>query len=116
MALKRSRWMARICFDCWAQGGKELVSYAREQSRPVLVEAKTVRFIGHSVSDSQPYRTRDDINKLRQSKDPLENISVVLLDAGWATEDDLDSMNDTIMEQVMAAVAFAEGKSGTTNE
>ena len=94
-------------FATW-KAFKDIVAEVRATSRPVLVEAKSVRFMGHSVSDSQPYRTRSDIDSLRSSKDGLLKPAVALIDADWATEAELDSIDENVREVVAEAVQFAE--------
>lgn len=88
--------------------GKAIVGYAREHSRPVLVEAKTVRFTGHSISDAQPYRTREDIDVLRESKDCLSKLALDLQEAGLAGPDDFDAIDAEIRDEMADAWTYAD--------
>ena len=87
---------------------QHIVKETRDTSRPVLVEAKCERFMGHSGSDSQPYRTRDDIQALRDSRDGLSKCAAVLIDAGWASQDDLSDIDGEIRQEMNDACAFAD--------
>lgn len=94
-------------YACWKLA-KEVVAHVRKESRPVLIEAKGVRFTGHSVSDSQPYRTKDDIAALRASRDCLKLIEADLRETKWASEDDIDDIDTGIKAVVQDAWDYAE--------
>lgn len=87
---------------------QEVVGYTREHSRPALVEAKSVRFVGHSVSDSQPYRTRDDIQRLRESRDCIKKLQADLIECDWASADDLDAIDAEVKSEIQDAWQYAE--------
>lgn len=94
-------------FGLWKLA-KKVVADIRKTSRPVIVEAKSVRFVGHSVSDAQPYRTRADIDELRASKDCLDRVSSALQSAGWADQAALEAIDQRLRAVVAEAVAYAE--------
>lgn len=76
--------------------------------RPVVVEAKTYRYRGHSVSDpGTTYRTREEVESYKKL-DPIGRIQNDILEQSWASEQELEAMNDEIVEEVMASVAYAE--------
>src|SRR6266705_6925361 len=68
------------------------VKRAREQSAPTLIEARTYRFMGHSMSDPGKYRTRAEIEKY-QERDPLKLISATLNENGIVSENELAEMD-----------------------
>ncbi|TVR12160.1 MAG: pyruvate dehydrogenase (acetyl-transferring) E1 component subunit alpha [Planctomycetota bacterium] len=86
---------------------QEAVTYAREQSKPVLVEAKTYRYFGHSLSDPGLYRTKEEVKKYR-ANDPISRIASDLLDQEWASESDLEEWQAATKERIAQAVAYAD--------
>lgn len=89
----------------------EAVGRAAERARkgdgPTFLEFKTYRYRGHSMSDPMKYRTKDELEIYRQ-RDPIEQVRTVLLDNGFASEDELTAIDDRIKAQVAEAVQFAE--------
>lgn len=83
----------------------EAVKRARELSLPTLVEVRTYRFRGHSMSDPAKYRTREELED-RKKKDPLFRARTKLLDEGFG-EGRLKAMEDGVEKEVADAVAFA---------
>jgi len=65
---------------------KEVISFVRENKRPVLVEAHTVRIRGHYDGDMQPYRPKEDIGEAKK-KDPIKRFRERLFEAGVLTEE-----------------------------
>ena len=94
-------------YACWKLF-KEVVSHVRKSSRPVLIEAKSVRFTGHSISDSQPYRTSDDVAKLRESRDCLKLLQADLIESDWASADDLDAIDEETRARIKEAEDYAD--------
>lgn len=86
---------------------KEAVTYARETSKPVLIEAKTYRYFGHSLSDPGLYRTKDEVKKYRDI-DPIGRIANDLVTVDWASEADIEAWGDEIRERIGEAVTFAD--------
>ena len=84
----------------------EAVNRARELSLPTLVEIRTYRFRGHSMSDPAKYRTKDELEE-RKKKDPVHRARVRLLTEGY-TEVRLKALEDDVEAEVQAAVKFAE--------
>ena len=77
------------------------------RSKPVLIEAKTYRYFGHSLSDPGLYRTKEEVKKYREI-DPIGRIAGDLVEAGWASEDEIEGWGDEVKERVAAAVKFAD--------
>ena len=90
------------------EGGKEAVEYVRSGKGPYILEMQTYRYRGHSMSDPAKYRTKEEVQKMRTEKDPIETLKAVLLDLKVASEDDLKAMDREVREQVNAAADFAQ--------
>jgi pyruvate dehydrogenase E1 component alpha subunit len=92
-------------YACWKLG-QEAVAEAR-QGKPILIEFKTYRYRGHSVSDAGSYRSKEEV-ACYQSNDPIDRIRRDLVEAKWATLADLEALDERIQERVRAACQFAE--------
>lgn len=86
---------------------KEAGEYAKKEQRPVIIEAITYRFKGHSVSDAGLYRTKDEVEKYRKN-DPIFALSVDMKERGWITDDRIEEMNKERKDEVMSAMKFAD--------
>ncbi|GEO04240.1 pyruvate dehydrogenase E1 component subunit alpha [Adhaeribacter aerolatus] len=89
----------------------EAVARAAERARagegPTLLEFRTYRYKGHSMSDPAKYRTKDELETYR-NQDPVEVVRQTILDNNFATEQDLEQIDARIKEQVLESVEFAE--------
>src|SRR6266481_1865414 len=83
------------------------IKRARENYVPTLIEARTYRYMGHSMSDPGNYRTRAEIEKY-QERDPIKLFSASLRETGTVTESELEEMDHKVHEQVERAVKFAD--------
>ncbi len=88
-------------------GVARAVKRAREGGGPTLIEMKTYRYKGHSISDPQKYRSKDEVEEYK-AIDPLTTMRKTMLEAGYATEADLQAINDKIDVIVEHSVKFAE--------
>lgn len=86
---------------------KEVAEDVRENSNPWLIEFRTYRYRGHSMSDPMQYRDDEELNEY-QEKDPIERLKRYLLDEEIADEDEIDSINDEVEDEVLEAIDFAE--------
>jgi len=84
------------------------VEYVRAGNGPVLMELNTYRYRGHSMSDPAKYRTRDEVNEVRDHRDPIEAAKNELLARG-VSEDKLKDIEKRIRAICSAAADFAEG-------
>ena len=80
---------------------------ARKGDGPTLLEFKTYRYKGHSMSDPAKYRTKEEVEEYKQ-RDPIEQVRKAILDNKLATEQDLDDIAAKIKETVLDSVKFAE--------
>jgi len=83
------------------------VNRAREKGGPTLLEIKTYRYKGHSMSDPQKYRTKDEVEEYKQ-RDPIDHVLRVLKDEYKITEAEVEVMNERVRSQVEECVKFAE--------
>src|SRR3989442_511206 len=83
------------------------VQRAREQSAPTLIEARTYRFMGHSMSDPGKYRTRAEIEKY-QERDPIKLFTATLIENDVLTDKRIEEFEAEIKEEVEHAARFAE--------
>ena len=89
------------------EAAKKAVEHARSGKGPYILEMKTYRYRGHSMSDPAKYRTKEEVNKMRQERDPIDNVRKLLLDAG-ASEDDLKVIDREVKDIVTDATDFAQ--------
>ena len=80
---------------------------ARAGEGPTLLDIQTYRYKGHSMSDPQKYRTKEEVAEY-QEKDPLEYVARVILENKWMTQADLDKVEEEIKAVVEESVKFAE--------
>jgi pyruvate dehydrogenase E1 component alpha subunit len=89
------------------EGVARAVNRARQGEGPTLLEMKTYRYKGHSVSDPQKYRTKDEVEEYK-NQDPITKVCKTILDNNFATEAELKAIDDKITLIVDASVKFAE--------
>ncbi len=80
---------------------------AREGDGPTLLEMKTYRYKGHSVSDPQKYRSKDEVEEYKD-QDPITKVSKTILENNFASVNELKAIDDKIAAIVDASVKFAE--------
>ena len=80
---------------------------AREGDGPTLLEMKTYRYKGHSVSDPQKYRSKDEVEEYKD-QDPITKVSKTILENNFATVSELKAIDDKIAAIIEASVKFAE--------
>lgn len=80
---------------------------ARKGDGPTLLEVRTYRYKGHSMSDPAKYRTKEEVESYKQ-KDPIESVKQKLLEKKWATEEEIQNIDDRIRQEIDACVKFAE--------
>ena len=87
---------------------REAASWARAGNGPMLVEAKTYRYRGHSMSDPAKYRSRDEVREVRRAHDPIDRAKARLLAMGAAGEDELKALDREIRAEIAEAAEFAQ--------
>jgi pyruvate dehydrogenase E1 component alpha subunit len=89
------------------EGVTRAVKRAREGGGPTLLEIKTYRYKGHSISDPQKYRTKEEVEEYKQ-RDPVLQVLNTILSKKIATQEEIDVINKRVEESVAASVKFAE--------
>ncbi len=90
------------------EAAERAVAHGRAGKGPYLLEVMTYRYRGHSMSDPAKYRTREEVQKMREERDPIEQIRGTILTGAHATEDDLKAIDKEVKDQVNAAAEFAK--------
>ncbi|MDX2277129.1 MAG: pyruvate dehydrogenase (acetyl-transferring) E1 component subunit alpha [Hyphomonadaceae bacterium] len=90
------------------EAGLRAVQRARAGEGPTLLEMKTYRYRGHSMSDPAKYRTKEEVDEVRTHRDPIDHVRKLILDAGHASEDALKEMDREIRDEVVASAEFAQ--------
>ncbi|MGC8202258.1 pyruvate dehydrogenase (acetyl-transferring) E1 component subunit alpha [Aliiroseovarius sp. PTFE2010] len=88
--------------------GEKAVAHCRAGKGPYILEVKTYRYRGHSMSDPAKYRTREEVQKMREERDPIEAVRAMLLSGKHASEDDLKAIDKEIKGVVNAAAEFSK--------
>jgi pyruvate dehydrogenase E1 component alpha subunit len=83
------------------------VNRAREKGGPTLLEIKTYRYKGHSMSDPQKYRSKEEVEEYKQ-KDPIDHVYRVLSDEFKMTEAEFEAIAERVKEEVEESVKFSE--------
>src|SRR4051812_43086253 len=89
------------------EGVARAVKRAREKGGPTLLEIKTYRYKGHSISDPQKYRTKEEVEEYK-GKDPITNILKTITDNKVASEEEIRQINERVEKAVAESVKFAE--------
>lgn len=89
------------------EGVSRAVKRARERGGPTLLEIKTYRYKGHSISDPGKYRSKEEVEEYKE-KDPIQQILKTILSSGFATEAEIKSIDDRVAGIVAGSVKFAE--------
>jgi pyruvate dehydrogenase E1 component alpha subunit len=81
--------------------------YCRSGKGPFILEMKTYRYRGHSMSDPAKYRTRDEVDEIRKNSDPIDNIKEILLNSGIKDEE-LKAVDAEVKLTINKAAKFAQ--------
>jgi pyruvate dehydrogenase E1 component alpha subunit len=90
------------------QAGLEAVERARRGDGPTILDVKTYRYRGHSMSDPAKYRTKEEVAKMREQHDPIDQLRKLMIEKGAASEEDLKAIDARVKEVVVAAADFAQ--------
>lgn len=86
---------------------EEAADRARRGDGPTLLEFRTYRYKGHSMSDPAKYRTKEELQEYKD-RDPIEYVKSKIIDNKWATEEELKNIDVKIKAEVEESVKFAE--------
>ncbi len=88
--------------------GDKAVAWCRAGKGPYILEMLTYRYRGHSMSDPAKYRTREEVQKIRDESDPIELVRGRLLKNRWASEEQLKATEKKIRDIVVDCAEFAQ--------
>jgi len=88
-------------------GVTRAVKRAREKGGPTLLEIKTYRYKGHSISDPQKYRSKEEVDEYK-SQDSIQQVLQTIMDNKFATQEEIDVINKRVDDMVTGSVKFAE--------
>lgn len=89
------------------EGMVRAVKRAREGDGPTLLEIKTYRYKGHSISDPQKYRTKEEVEEYKH-RDPIQALLQTIYENKLATEEEIKAINERVDAAVAESVKFAE--------
>ncbi|MEZ5780037.1 MAG: pyruvate dehydrogenase (acetyl-transferring) E1 component subunit alpha [Paracoccaceae bacterium] len=87
---------------------EKAVAHCRSGKGPYILEVMTYRYRGHSMSDPAKYRTREEVQKMREERDAIEHVRELLLQGKHATDDELKAVDKEIKAVVNEAAEFAK--------
>jgi pyruvate dehydrogenase E1 component alpha subunit len=90
------------------EAGMEAVRFVREGNGPMLLEMKTYRYRGHSMSDPAKYRSKEEVDSYKEQHDPIEGLKATLVKEKYASEDSLKEMEKEIKTIVNDAAEFSQ--------
>jgi pyruvate dehydrogenase E1 component alpha subunit len=90
-----------------AEAMDEAIERARSGKGPTFLDLKTYRYRGHSMSDAQKYRTKDEVEEY-QKIDPITQVKEAILKNKYATEDELKEMDKRVKDRVKECEKFAD--------
>ncbi len=89
------------------RAGKKAVELVRKGNGPYILEMKTYRYRGHSMSDPAKYRKREEVNEVRSHRDPIDRMKSYLIDENITSEDSLRELDREIRKIVQNSADFA---------
>ncbi|WP_091739597.1 pyruvate dehydrogenase (acetyl-transferring) E1 component subunit alpha [Phenylobacterium immobile] len=89
------------------EAAREAAEHARTGKGPFILEMKTYRYRGHSMSDPAKYRTRDEVDEVRKTRDPIEHLQMLMEKQGVGDEATLTAIDAEVKDIVAEAAEFA---------
>ena len=89
------------------EAGARAAEHARTGKGPYILEMKTYRYRGHSMSDPAKYRTREEVDAVRNTRDPIDHLRERLEKKGWADEAAIKLIDAEVNRIVADAAEFA---------
>jgi len=88
--------------------GQKATEHCRANKGPYILEMKTYRYRGHSMSDPAKYRTREEVQKVREEKDPIDHVRDLLMQGKHASQDELKAIDKDIKAIVNESARYAQ--------
>ena len=89
------------------EAAEKAAEHARSGKGPYILEMKTYRYRGHSMSDPAKYRSKEEVDEVKTTRDPIDHVKTMLQQAG-VSEDDIKTIDNEIKAIVLEAVEFAQ--------
>jgi pyruvate dehydrogenase E1 component alpha subunit len=86
----------------------DALEHARSGKGPILLEMMTYRYRGHSMSDPAKYRTKEELDKVREERDPIERLRAALLRDHGVKETDFEPIEERVKDVCLKAVEFSK--------
>lgn len=96
--------------------GDKAADYCRAGKGPYILEIKTYRYRGHSMSDPAKYRTREEVQKMRAQRDPIEAVRTLLISEKHATDEEIKTIDKEIKEIINACAEYAKDSPEVSEE
>ena len=96
--------------------GDKAADYCRAGKGPYILEIKTYRYRGHSMSDPAKYRTREEVQKMRAQRDPIEAVRTLLVSEKHATDEEIKTIDKEIKEIINACAEYAKDSPEVSEE
>jgi pyruvate dehydrogenase E1 component alpha subunit len=90
------------------EAAEKVIPKVRGGEGPYIMEMLTYRYRGHSMSDPAKYRSKEEVQKMRAERDPIDRLKTTLIDEGLCTEDELKAIDREVKEIVSDAAEFAQ--------
>ena len=87
---------------------EKAIAACRAGDGPYILEVMTYRYRGHSMSDPAKYRTREEVQKMREERDPIERVREMLVSSGQASDEDLKAIDKEIKAIVNESAEFSK--------
>jgi pyruvate dehydrogenase E1 component alpha subunit len=87
---------------------EKAVAHCKAGKGPYILEMQTYRYRGHSMSDPAKYRTKEEVTKMREQHDPIDNLRALILKNGYADENALKAIDKDVKDIVSDAAEFAQ--------
>jgi pyruvate dehydrogenase E1 component alpha subunit len=89
------------------EAAEKAADYARSGKGPIILEMKTYRYRGHSMSDPAKYRTREEVDEVRKQRDPIDHVAQRIEAEGWADEAALKALDADVRRIIAEAAEYA---------
>jgi pyruvate dehydrogenase E1 component alpha subunit len=87
---------------------EKAVAHCKSGQGPYILEMQTYRYRGHSMSDPAKYRTKEEVAKMREQHDPIDNLRALILDGSYADEAALKAIDKDVKDIVSDSAEFAQ--------
>ena len=84
----------------------QAVQYVRSGNGPIIIESKTYRYRGHSMSDTAKYRTKDEVEE-KKNHDPVAAVRQIIIDKSYASEEQLKEIENKVKKTIAEVAEFA---------